>query len=655
MAETEPVERRAARLLRSGILDVEFYSALTGVDFESEHAAAVHAVTEGMSRRLSVSPFLDFVSLPQHLRRAWRSGRVGVVLRELEGDQVGPLAGAADRGEARAAMLRAARAVAGTLTDAPLDRAPVAGRTSVVLTTDEDWFKTARALAAVLDERADADVEVVVVDRGSPPHVGLALAARCATRETVRLLRLDADPGAAAAADAGIAATTGEHVVLLARDSRVRRGWLPALLAPLADPDVVGVQALLLNRDDTIQAAGLVAEPDGPLRPLLAGHPRADAADVAGRGFAAVSADALALRAADLVRGVAGLATRPGGFRVAPDALVTRDEPLSDGVLTSGSPDPASDVYAALGWDVTLDGDGRVAVAGRLRRDPDRLRWGIRIPSTGGHWGDQWGDTHFAEELAGSLRRLGQDAVVHRRDAHDSAATAYDDVSLVIRGRERGRPAPGQTSVVWVISHPDEVTAEELADFDLVFAASVPWAAARSARPLLQATALPEVAGGGDRSPTAVFVGSAEDRTRPMVHWAVEAGVPIEVYGRGWDGLPRDAWRAEHLPNDRLGELYRSHAVVIADHWPDMARQGFVANRVFDAVASGAQVLCDEVAGVAEMFPGRVRVCRSAADLRTAYDAALAAPPPPAAEEELSFDDRARELLRAVRDLRGGE
>ena len=66
-----------------------------------------------------------------------------------------------------------------------------------------------------------------------------------------------------------------------------------------------------------------------------------------------------------------------------------------------------------------------------------------------------------------------------------------------------------------------------------------------------------------------------------------------------------------------------------------------------------SQVLCDDVAGVAEMFPGRVHVCRGAADLRTAYGAALAAPALPVAGTELSFDDRARELLSAVRDLRG--
>ena len=212
--------------------------------------------------------------------------------------------------------------------------------------------------------------------------------------------------------------------------------------------------------------------------------------------------------------------------------------------------------------------------------------------------------------------------------------------------------------MLWVISHPDEVTEDELAGIDVVFAASEPWARERSralgrpVRPLLQATGLPSVAGVGDRSPTAVFVGNAEDRTRPMVDRAVQAGVPVAVYGRGWEDLPPGAWRAEQLPNGRLGEVYRGHAVVIADHWPDMAARGFVANRVFDAVASGAQVLCDDVAGVAEMFPGRVHVCRSAADLRAAYDAALAAPPLPTAGAGLSFDDRARELVQAVRELR---
>lgn len=710
--ETEPVRRRAGRLLRSGLLDVEFYAALTGEDFGSPDEAAIHAVSTGMPQRLTFSPFVDFAALPQQVRRAWRAGRVKAVLTHLEADGLtARLAEAApeDLALTREALLEVARGI-GTRDRTPLPeplvdwdaeraRLPerVAGRASVVIPTYDDWFMTARAVDAVLAESGDADVEVVVVDNGSQPQITLALAGAFAGLDAVRLVCLPRNTDFAGGSNIGFARSTGGRVVFLNNDTRVRHDWLAPLLAPLDDPQVAGAQSLLVFPDDTVQAAGTVFPAAGLLPThLLAGHPRQDAEAVEGRRFSVATAAALAMRAEDVVAlcgfdtayrngfedvdlCLRALELRPGGFRVATGSIVTHYESQSPGRFARSMdnrrlfverwqgrlPEPEPEVYAELGWRLALpvadDGQlvpaARPAIAGRLRRDPERLRWGLRIPSTGGHWGDLWGDTHFAEELAGALRRLGQDAVVHRRDAHDAPSTAYDDVSLVLRGTYPSRPAPGQASVLWVISHPDEVTDDELAGVDLVFAASEPWAQERSralgrpVRPLLQATGLASVAGGGDRSPTAVFVGNAEDRTRPMVQWAVQAGVPVAVYGRGWETLPPGAWRAERLPNGRLGEVYRAHAVVIADHWPDMARRGFVANRVFDAVASGAQVLCDDVAGVAEMFPGRVHVCRGPADLRAAYDAALAAPALPVAEVGLSFDDRARELLRAVREL----
>lgn len=708
--EAEPVQRRAARLVRSGLLDVEFYGALVGRSFDTDDDAALHAVTAGMPQRLTFNPFVDFARLPQPVRRAFRAGKVGVVLKHLEAEGL-----PAYDERTRATLLEVARglgargrtALPDPLVDWDAECARLAervpGRTSVVIPTYDDWFMTVRAATAVLTESGAADVEVVVVDNGSQPHIALALAGALAGAlvgdDGVRLVHLPQNTNFAGGSNVGFSRSTGDRVVFLNNDTRVRHGWLPPLLAPLGDPQVAGAQSLLVFPDDTIQAAGTVFPAEGLLPShLLVGHPRQDADAVEGRRFSVATAAALAMRAEDVValRGfdpayrngfedvdlcLRALELRPGGFRVATGSVVTHYESQSPGRFAKAMdnrrlfverwrgrlPAPEPEVYAELGWRLALpvadDGQpvpvARPVVTGRLRRDPDRLRWGLRIPSTGGHWGDAWGDTHFAEELARALRRLGQDAVVHRRDAHDAASTAYDDVSLVLRGTYPGRPAPEQTSVLWVISHPDEIADGELTGFDLVCAASTTWARERSralgrpVRPLLQATGLPSVDGGGDRSPTAVFVGNAEDRTRPMVHWAVEAGVPVAVYGRGWDDLPADAWRAEQLPNDRLGELYRAHAVVIADHWPDMARHGFVANRVFDAVASGAHVLCDDVSGVAEMFPGRVRVCRGPADLRAAYDAALAAPALPVAEAGLSFDDRARELRQAVRELRG--
>ena len=54
---------------------------------------------------------------------------------------------------------------------------------------------------------------------------------------------------------------------------------------------------------------------------------------------------------------------------------------------------------------------------------------------------------------------------------------------------------------------------------------------------------------------------------------------------------------------------------MLNDHWPDMAELGFLSNRLFDAVASGARVITDEVAGLRTVFGDSVQVARTPGEL----------------------------------------
>jgi hypothetical protein len=251
------------------------------------------------------------------------------------------------------------------------------------------------------------------------------------------------------------------------------------------------------------------------------------------------------------------------------------------------------------------------------------LRWGIATSAGGGEGGESWGDTHFAGSLAVALRDLGDDVVTHRRGA-PGAAARYDDVFLALRGFFRLNPVPGKLNVLWVISHPDDVAPEELEGFDLVYAASAPWAekmsriSGRSVEVLLQATDLHrrDVSSPLGKIGRPVFVGNTNPRRpRQVVLDAVAAGVDLDVHGKGWGGTTAEpCWRSEYVANERLMALYRSHGLVIADHWDDMAREGFLANRLFDAVASGARVVSDPVPGL-ELFGGAVQAHSSAEEL----------------------------------------
>ena len=139
---------------------------------------------------------------------------------------------------------------------------------------------------------------------------------------------------------------------------------------------------------------------------------------------------------------------------------------------------------------------------------------------------------------------------------------------------------------------------------------------------------------------------------------AVEADIGLAVHGHGWSGTPAGPLVVgTAVANADLPTLYRAHGLVLADHWPDMAANGFVANRVFDAVAAGARVVSDDVTGIEDLFGGAVRVYRSVADLRELCGPAGRERFP--ADDELariservraehSFDRRAEELLAAA-------
>ena len=257
--------------------------------------------------------------------------------------------------------------------------------------------------------------------------------------------------------------------------------------------------------------------------------------------------------------------------------------------------------------------------------DAPRLRWAIKNPAPAGPGGERWGDTHFAASLAAALRDHGQEVVVDRRPEWDRPTGRHDDVVLVLRGLIRHDPSPEQVSLLWVISHPELVTPDEGHGYDRVLAAGQPWAERRARDWALRIEPLPQAtdperfhpdAGRPGTGDQVLFVGNSRRQLRPVVRDALAAGLPLAVYGDLWSGLvPDEVVRGRSIPNDQLAAAYRSAGVVLNDHHDAMRADGFVSNRLFDAVASGARVISDEVAGLAELFGPTVQTYETPVDL----------------------------------------
>ena len=255
-----------------------------------------------------------------------------------------------------------------------------------------------------------------------------------------------------------------------------------------------------------------------------------------------------------------------------------------------------------------------------------RLRWAIKNAAPAGPGGERWGDTHFAASLAAALRDHGQEVVVDRRPEWDRPTGRHDDVVLVLRGLVRHDPSPEQVSLLWVISHPELVTPDEAHGYDRVLAAGQPWAERRARdwalriEPLLQATDPerfhPDAGTPGHRrrrccssaTRAASSARSCATRSRPASRWRSTA-----TSGPAWSPTRWSA--AGRSPTTQLAAAYRSAGVVLNDHHDAMRADGFVSNRLFDAVASGARVITDPVDGLAELFGPGVQTYETPDDL----------------------------------------
>jgi GT2 family glycosyltransferase len=104
---------------------------------------------------------------------------------------------------------------------------------------------------------------VVVVDNGSTDGSGKLIRTEF---PDCRLLEAGGNLGFAGGNNLGLRAGTGEYLVLLNNDTKVRPGWLQAMIAAAeSDPEVGAVTAKLLyaDRPGTIQSAGTVLHDDG--------------------------------------------------------------------------------------------------------------------------------------------------------------------------------------------------------------------------------------------------------------------------------------------------------------------------------------------------------------------------------------------------------
>lgn len=383
----------------------------------------------------------------------------------------------------------------------------VPGRVSVCIATVEDWERTRVAVDAVLaaDDLAHAgatgDLEVVLLDNGSRRSVGAILHELYDGDPRVRIMSRPRNLGFGIGASLAFLESTGETVVFLDNDTEVLPGWLRPLQLALDDDEVLGAQSLLLRSDGSVWSAGY-AFLGGRLVPsrLLEGHPVDDALRLAPMRRTAVSGNALAMRAADVIRlrgfdpmfhnGLEDLDLclragdgAAGRFRVVTESRVLHhcralrsdrfhDSDQDNRVLfldrwADRMPARDVDVLTQLGLEIAhLDPGAPVYRVGEVRAPKPvvvrprslvgsgpgaglpRLRWSLKTGVPLRASADE-PDLVAAEALAAALRSLGQDVVVDRLESNGRTTDYLDDVAVAIRGNVELIEVPGRVNLLF--------------------------------------------------------------------------------------------------------------------------------------------------------------------------------------------------------------
>ncbi len=262
----------------------------------------------------------------------------------------------------------------------------------------------------------------------------------------------------------------------------------------------------------------------------------------------------------------------------------------------------------------------------------------------------RWGDTHFGRDVQRQFERRGHPAILAVFEERAWPVATRADMAVHIFGVRAPETRSGQVRLLWVISHPDRVTSELCAGYDAIFVASDLFLEHLRLRtgvplfPLHQATDPdrfhPDPTGPAHEL---LFVGNSRGVRRQIIDDLAGTSFDLAVYGGDWaPGLldPRHL-RGEWISNDELGRYYSSAAVVLNDHWPDMRDEGFISNRIYDALASGAFVVSDHVPGIDEEFGRGVVTYRRRDELIATLDRYLA---DPAARREVAERGRAAVL-----------
>lgn len=122
-----------------------------------------------------------------------------------------------------------------------------APRVSVIILAYNNWSFTSACINSVMRFSDYENLEIIVVDNASRDETPSMLRRMARRDERIKIIVNDSNLGFAGGNNVGLAAASGEYLILLNNDTYVTRGWIRDLIRPLRMDDSIGLAGPLTN------------------------------------------------------------------------------------------------------------------------------------------------------------------------------------------------------------------------------------------------------------------------------------------------------------------------------------------------------------------------------------------------------------------------
>ncbi|MEE0939168.1 glycosyltransferase [Methanobrevibacter sp.] len=219
----------------------------------------------------------------------------------------------------------------------------------------------------------------------------------------------------------------------------------------------------------------------------------------------------------------------------------------------------------------------------------------------------------FALNLKDALEKIGFNVLLHERE--NWYCDVETDISIVLRGAYEYEPDLDEINVMWNITHPTKVCDEELEKFDIVFIASQ--SHSKRINDKIDTTVLPLLPCTNPDMfyryedyrcyDDLLFISNSRSDFTEIIKDIIKNGNSPAVYGSNWEKFIDEKYiKAQHIDSDNLYRHYSSCKIFLNVHGGNMEKLDFPSVRMFDALACGAFIICDNLASVESLFGGNV-------------------------------------------------